>query len=104
MNRYGRNFGKRYLIDVVDAAPRIRVRRAHDRARDQLADLAVLNERLAHQGDEIEVTQVRQRVEYLKRRRRNWELVYQYVTKEDALCTLAAIEEANKKVEAALSE
>jgi len=47
---------------------------------------------------------VRRRVDYLKRRRRNWELVYQYVTNEDALCTLENIEEANRKVEAALSE
>jgi chlorophyllide a oxygenase len=47
---------------------------------------------------------VRHRVDYLKRRRRNWELVYQYVTNEDALCTLETIEEANRKVEAALSE
>lgn len=87
----------------MENAPRIRVRRAHDRARDQLADLAVLNERLALQS-EAEATAARQRVEYLKRRRRNWELVYQTVMREDALCTLAAIEEANSKVEKALSE
>lgn len=41
---------------------------------------------------------IRQRLEYLKKRRRNWELVYQYVTKEDAECTLEKIEEANRKV------
>lgn len=41
---------------------------------------------------------IRNRLEFLKSRRRNWELVYQYVTKEDAECTLAKIEEANQKV------
>lgn len=45
---YGKDFGKRYILhDLVDSAPRVRVRSAEDRARDQLADLAVLNERLA---------------------------------------------------------
>ena len=96
----------------MGSAPRIRVRRAHDRARDQLADLVVVNKRLAmavndHAPtvDEDEAAAaVRRRVEYLKRRRRNWELVYQYVTADDALCTLETIEEANRKVEEALSE
>ena len=46
----------------------------------------------------------RNRVEHLKRHRRNWELVYQHVTRADALCTLAAIEEAAARVDAALSE
>ncbi|KAH7622922.1 putative Chlorophyllide a oxygenase, chloroplastic [Nannochloris sp. 'desiccata'] len=97
---------------VVDTAPQVRVRRAHDRARDQLADLAVLNQRLSMASNtaaetkaEVEAAAaVRRRVDYLKRRRRNWELVYQYVTNEDALCTLETIEEANRKIEAALSE
>jgi chlorophyllide a oxygenase len=88
------------------------VRRAHDRARDQLADLAVLNQRLAMASSTEAETKaeseaaaaVRHRVDYLKRRRRNWELVYQYVTNDDALCTLETIEEANRQVEAALSE
>lgn len=95
----------------MSSAPRIRVRRAHDRARDQLADLAVINTRLAmastphEEKEEVEAAAaVRRRVDYLKRRRRNWELVYQYITDEDALCTLETIEEANRKVEEALSE
>jgi len=87
----------------MDTAPQIRVRRAHDRARDQLADLAVLNERLAF-GDEEEATLARRRLDYLKRRRKTWELVYQHVVREDALCTLSAIEDANSRVEKALSE
>jgi chlorophyllide a oxygenase len=88
---------------VIESAPRVRVRTSADRARDQLADLAVLNERLAGK-DPREAAQVRKRLEYLKRRRRSWELVYQHVTRADALCTLAAIEEAAARVEAALSE
>ena len=104
-HRYGRDFGKQFLLqDVVDSAPRIRVRRAQDRALDQLADLVVLNERLSQTVADVDATAARQRIEYLKRRRRNWEMVYQYVTTEDALCTLEAIEEANVKVETALSE
>lgn len=93
---------------MVDSAPRIRVRRAHDRARDQLADLAVVNTRLAMHASDREETEaaaaVRRRVDYLKRRRRNWDLVYQYVTAENTLCTVKTIEEANRRVEEALSE
>lgn len=50
----------------------------------------------------MDEARIRNRLEYLKRRRRNWELVYQFVTKEDAECTLARIEEANQKVSYAL--
>ena len=46
----------------------------------------------------------RQRLEYLKKRRRNWEMVYARVTRADALCTLSVIEEANARVEELLSE
>jgi chlorophyllide a oxygenase len=95
----------------MDAAPRVRVRSAADRARDQLGDLAVLNARLAGAGPAAprraageDAAAVRRRVDYLKRRRRSWELVTAYVTRQDALCTLAAIEDAARKVEAALAE
>ena len=95
--RYGAHFGQRFFLrDLVESAPRVRTRCAADRARDQLADLAVLNARLAG-GDEAATAAVRQRLEYLKRRRREWEAVYQLVTRQDALCTLAAIEDANRK-------
>ena len=90
--------------DVVNSAPRIRVRRATDRARDQLADLAVLNERLRHLNDAEEAVKARSRVEFLKRRRRIWSKVYEYVMSNDVECTLSAIEDANKKVERMLSE
>lgn len=103
--RYGQYFGKRPndFQNVVESAPRVRVRRARDRARDQLADLAVLNARLAG-DDETQVAHVRQRLDYLRSNRRNWELVYQMIAKDDALCTLNFIEEASRKAEALLSQ
>jgi len=82
-------------------APQIRVRSAEQRSQDQLAELAVLNERLA---GETEPWQIRRKVEYLKMRRQNWERIYNHITKQDAIATLRSIEEANKKVEEALSE
>eukprot|EP00887_Chlorella_sp_A99_P007345 scaffold2.g7345.t1 len=93
---YGKHFGKwpKFLED----APRVRVRSAADKARSQLADLAVVNERLSG-SDDTEAAEIRNRLEFLRRRRRNWELVYQVVTRQEALCTLEAIEEANRKVE-----
>eukprot|EP00890_Picochlorum_soloecismus_P006815 jgi/Picsp_1/959/NSC_04443-R1_chlorophyll a oxygenase len=92
-----------FFQNVVDTAPRIRVRRATDRARDQLADLAVLNERLKSQ-DEAGAVQARTRVEFLKRRRKIWQKVYEYVLDNDIECTLSSIEEANSKVQKALSD
>ncbi len=94
---------KRYTIDftdIIEGAPRIRVRTITDRQRNQLAELAVLNERLAGR----DVTETRKRIEYLKGKRRTWEAIYQYLTRTEAAATLAAIEEANRKVEAALRE
>ena len=66
--------------------------------------LAMSNTPHAEKEEVQAASAVRRRVEYLKRRRRNWELVYQYLTSEDSLCTLETIEEANRKVEEALSE
>jgi chlorophyllide a oxygenase len=102
--KYGRFFGKKYMFqDVVESAPRVRVRQARDRAKDQLADLAVLNSRLAG-DDEARVIQTRQKLDYLKNQRHNWELVFQMITTQDAQCTLDLIEEASAKAEALLSE
>ena len=74
----------------------MRVRKPHDRQREQLAELAVLNERLA--GNQS--LAARRRIEWLKIRRKEWEQIYNYVTKHDAAVSLAIIEEANRKVEA----
>lgn len=91
--RYGANFGKRYTIDLT-GAPQIRVRKAADRQRDQIAELAVLNERLA--GNDA--VSIRKRVEYIRAKRRNWQAIYDYVSSSDAAATLAMIEEANAQV------
>eukprot|EP00803_Ostreobium_quekettii_P003076 evm.model.scf_491EXC.1 EVM.evm.TU.scf_491EXC.1 scf_491EXC:6794-10890(-) len=82
-------------------APQIRVRSAEQRSQEQLADLAVLNERLAGRPDP---TQARRKLEYLKMRRQNWEQIYNHITRQDAVATLRSIEEANLRVEEALSE
>ncbi|KAK9803468.1 hypothetical protein WJX73_005184 [Symbiochloris irregularis] len=81
-------------------APRVRVRKLDDRQREQLAELAILNERLA--GNQSPAA--RRRIEWLKHRRKEWELIYHYVSKRDAAVSLALIEEANRQASAALSE
>lgn len=48
--------------------------------------------------------QARLRLEYLRKRRQNWELIYESITMSDAEATLSDIEAANARVEAALSE
>lgn len=82
------------LGELMGAAPRIRMRSVDERQRGQLAELAVLNERLAGRQS----WQIRQKLEHLKSRRRIWELIYEYVTKRDAIASLEMIEEANNKV------
>lgn len=95
--RYGAHFGAKYSIDLgqlVGNAPRVRRRNASDRQQNLLAELTVLNERLA--GNES--WEIRQKLEHLKSKRKTWALIYEYVTKQDAFATLARIEEANSKV------
>lgn len=82
------------------AVPRVRVRSADSRRREELLELAVLNERLAGANP----VEVRKRLEHLRRKTRNWEFIYNYITKEEATATLAAIEAANLKAEEVLSE
>lgn len=81
--RHERKF---WFLRPKDSAPSRRQR--------LLGELAMLNERLSG-GKPHEV---RQRVEWIQRRRRNWELIYQYVTRTDAAVTLSLIEAANAKV------
>ena len=83
-----------------DSAPRVRIRTPRDKRFAQLAELAVVNERLAG-GDPIEC---RRRLEYLQKNRENWEQVYEIVTEQQAMATLENIEAANRKVEEALSD
>ena len=73
----------------------MRVKRVRERQADQLADLAILNERLAGSP---QPWAARQRLEYLKQQREQWEGVVQYLTRTDAAATMATIEEASRKV------
>ena len=93
----------------IESAPRLRVRTAADRARLQLADLAVLNERLAKLdgasgADQEEVVKARKRVEFMKRSRKTWSKVYDYLMDNDVDCTVEAIEAANAKVMSMLQD
>ncbi|GFR39736.1 hypothetical protein Agub_g218 [Astrephomene gubernaculifera] len=101
--RYGKYFGGIHKLnfDWLDSVPRVRVRTKDSRQLDELLELAVLNERLAGR---LEPWQARQKLEYLRKRRKNWERIFEYVTKQDAAATLAMIEEANRQVEESLSE
>jgi len=73
---------------------------------DQLADLAVLNARLAPPGapGTPDPTEVRKRLEFLRTRRALWARVYEAVTRRDVAATLAVIEAATAEVESALGE
>ncbi len=95
--RYGAHFGGKYSLDfneLMGTVPRVRMRQSSDRQKSLLAELALVNERLAGK----ESWEIRQKLEHLKSKRENWELIYEYVTKLDATATLARIEEANTKV------
>ncbi len=59
-----------------------------------MAELAIINERLA--GNQS--LAARKRIEWLKVRRKEWEQIYNYITKQDAAVSLALIEEANRQV------
>jgi chlorophyllide a oxygenase len=62
---------------------------------NEMLDLAVLNERLA---GNLEPWEARAKLEYLKMRKQNWELAYEYITRAEVTATLAIIEEAFLKV------
>ncbi|PNH08700.1 Chlorophyllide a oxygenase, chloroplastic, partial [Tetrabaena socialis] len=102
--RYGKHFGGIKTLNLEsfwEAVPRVRVRTQDSRQLDELVELAVLNERLSGR---LEPWQARQKLEYLRKRRKNWELIFEYVTKQDAAATLSMIEDASRKVEEALSD
>lgn len=73
----------------------MRVQRVRDRQADQLADLAVMNERLAGAP---QPWAARHRLEYLKHQREQWEGVVEYLTRTDAAATMSTIEAASRKV------
>ncbi|GFH11330.1 rieske domain-containing protein, partial [Haematococcus lacustris] len=102
--QYGPSFGKKYSLPPaawLQQAPRVRMRSVEDRKLDDLLELVVLNERISGR---LPPWEARQRLEYLKLRRRNWEAIYHYITETDTVATLAMIEEANRMVEEALSD
>lgn len=99
LRRYGAFFGKTFKLPAwLDEVPRVRVRTIAQRQKDDLVELAVLNERL---HGEINPWEARSRLELLRKKRKNWEHIYNYVTKADAAATLALIEEANEQVSCA---
>lgn len=95
-NRYGKHFnGRFWLSDLVDSAPRVRVRTTASRQRSELLELAVLNERLA---GNVEPWEARARLEVLRNRRRAWDAVYDLIGGSDAAATLEMIEAAAEQV------
>ncbi len=62
-HRAGKDFGGgNYIVELVSAAPRVRTRSSRDRQQDQLADLAVLNERLAGDAGLVRPWEVSMRI------------------------------------------
>lgn len=104
LRRYGKEFGKTYskrdADDWLHNAPQVRVRQTSDRARDQMGELAALNERLM--GNEAWI--IRKRVEYLKKKRSAWEGIYDTACRKDAALTLDSLERAMSEAEKALDD
>lgn len=63
-----------------------------------LGELAIVNSRLAHSATPPH--EVRKKVEWVQRRRRNWGLIYDYITRNDVDVTLEEIEAASTKASA----
>lgn len=100
LRQYGRWFGKVFQLPAwIDEAPRVRVRTIARRQMDDLVELAVLNERLSGAHEPWEA---RNRLEMIRTRRKNWEHIFNYITKEEAAATLDIIEEANEQVRTAM--
>lgn len=77
------------------AAPQVRVRLANDRAKQQLGELALLNESLMGQ---VEPWKIRRKVEYLKSKRQAWEGVYNAACRQEVSLTVAHLESAMAEV------
>jgi chlorophyllide a oxygenase len=71
----------------------IRRRTAATRQRNLLTELAMVNERLESGNDQAYKS--RQRLEYLRKRRKNWQLIYETITETDAAATLELIEQVH---------
>lgn len=101
--RYGQHFGGAgfKVLEAgqqwMNSVPMVRVRTAENRKMEELLELAVLNERLS---GSLQPWEVRKKLDYLRMRRKNWQRIYEYVTKQDTAATLAMIEDASRKVRA----
>lgn len=78
----------------LGAAPQVRVRQANDRAKQQLGELALLNETLMGQDS----WRIRRKVEYLRSKRQAWEGVYNAACKQEVSLTVAHLEAAMAEV------
>lgn len=76
------------------AAPQVRGRLANDRAKQQLGELALLNETLLGEDS----WRIRKKVEYLKSKRKAWEGVYNAACKQEVSLTVAHLESAMAEV------
>jgi len=78
----------------------VRYARPSRRELEQLAELVVMNERMAGR----DAARARNRVNHLKSKKANWEAIFDTLVEQDAVATLDAIESANRRVEFALSD
>lgn len=83
-----------FLMPWLGSVPRVRVRLSSDRPMQQLAELAVLNERL----DGKRPWEARQKLDYFQKSKATWKAICQSIVDEDAIATLEKIEEAQRKV------
>jgi hypothetical protein len=79
---------------LLGSAPQVRVRQANDRAKQQLGELALLNETLLGEDS----WRIRKKVEYLKSKRKAWEGVYNAACKQEVSLTVAHLESAMAEV------
>ena len=87
-----------FIPSWLRTAPRLRVRKASsaraERPMQQLAELAVLNERL----DGKRPWEARQKLEFFQKSKATWQAICQDMLETDAPATLERIEEAQRKV------
>ncbi len=87
--------GYKLNSEWIKDVPQMRVRNSESRKLESLLELAVLNERLS---GNLSPWEVRRKLEHLKMRRKNWEMVYDLIAQQDVTATLSVIEEAYIKV------
>ena len=88
------------IVGELDQEVEVRYARPSRRELEQLAELVVMNERMAGR----DAARARNRVNHLKSKKANWEAIFDTLVETDAVATLDAIESANRRVEFALSD